>query len=55
LAHNGLELSGRGIPDRYLFYTLTSYNIAMKSRSTPREADVSRYCRGDKEVVGSPE
>jgi hypothetical protein len=35
LRHNGFELSGRGIPDRYLFYPLTSYNFAMKSRSIP--------------------
>ena len=32
---NGFELSGRGTPDRQLFYPLTSYNIASKSRSIP--------------------
>jgi hypothetical protein len=32
---NGFELSGRGIPDRYLFYPTTSYKFASKSRSTP--------------------
>lgn len=31
--HNGFELSGRGMPDRYLFTTLISYNFASKSRS----------------------
>jgi hypothetical protein len=35
LPHNGFELSGRGMPDRYLFYPPTSYNFAMKSRSIP--------------------
>jgi hypothetical protein len=33
--HNSLELSGRGNPDRYLFYQLTSYNFVIKSRSIP--------------------
>jgi len=32
---NGFELSGRGIPDRHLFYPLLSYNFVMKSRSIP--------------------
>ncbi len=32
---NGFELSGRGIPDRNLFYTLKSYNFVSKSRSIP--------------------
>jgi hypothetical protein len=32
---NGFELSGRGTPDRYLFYPLLSYNFASKSRSIP--------------------
>ncbi len=35
LAHNGCELSGRGIPDRHLLYPLTSYNFDSRSRSIP--------------------
>jgi len=32
---NGFELSGRGPPDRNLFYQLQSYNFDSKSRSIP--------------------
>ena len=32
---NGFELSGRGTPDRYLFYPPLSYNLAFKSRRIP--------------------
>ena len=32
---NGFELSGRGIPDCYLFYYLTSYNYAFVFRRIP--------------------
>jgi hypothetical protein len=35
VAPNGFELSGRGMPDRYLFFLLLSYNLVSKTRNIP--------------------
>ncbi len=38
---NGFELSGRGIPDHYLFCPLTSYNLGIKIAQHPRSVQAN--------------